>query len=1333
MSNSDVIPLHLAKGIVVYSIFKWIASTLPDENSNAFSYQLAKQHDEKILKHIRKYIISKLCVPDVNIPLFIHAIGVLDAFQMLRCFSNMKLLHYRYKFVVDYFKRKRLRKYFHTFCSCIQKEKRLREVYRILFFYSSHKCVKSVFDNWRESFHLHYVWNNFVYPKLLKKHFYYFSSRVQAHTFQRQLLNQIVQFCSLKQKRLRWNKWLFRLSKIANIQKLTNSQTLKNWILSFIKLDSSWKMTKGYFGESQQFLTFYRDEEQHKSNAFAYSRVMKIAVINERSVLCQRFFLTIGILFWKVRSFCYAIWRWKWFCSKSKFFRRIPNTKIDYSKHENIVMSRNDFQNVQKCSYYLKKWCRSAMRSSFLNYVSMKTSAQHTSVTLCNIFRQWLVASAASQMLRRRAHQIFVIKSNDSLKRHFLLWRETYKKASMDKINQRHMIELRERQAEMYLSLFKDRREQKLKIVTFRNWVKYTRLLKYGQYIFQLRMKYHIGYNERLLKFFWQHWKTVTSECTIVDCIKAMWLGFKCRHISHSSAWKYQYLKWYKRQIPKIFYLRKKYCKQRVFLALWKFAQNQKQLHKTLLISFNQKTVIRKLWKNLQFLKRMNVALQSIRTILSVQIMKNCLYKLQTLASRRKLMRNLANECKLKQYFHFMYKLRLINHQFETISISKRHRNHRLKLKYFMKNWYRFLKKRTHSHGCYKLVIFRRKLKLWTQWRYSFDCHQVATFHSKRRQILLSKQLLHLWIHRHFAQKRFGSNGNLHCRRFMKQTFFCRWIHFVARKEKHNNRWITLYKRLYPGEKKIRADAAQAIVNRSKYKGVVRSVLSNVYNRSTNLDGNNTYSMSTKFSLGLRCLLFYKRWKVYISSRKLFRRKVSRGYSHWKHTVLKIGRVHFRHWLHYIVKKKLRASKERRISQMFIYTLYVRSYQRWKALRRLKSRIRFVLYKKYPIQFPRKYFRIKCSAALQKLKDRVNRKKKKFLGISFPQKSYSNNNITRADNSNQNQLRVIRKLKIRMQHFIAALQLLIHKKKHPQRKVQRKIILKREFNSFLHNFIKWKKFVKKLRVKKMINYYSIVHYQNNCRFYVLKKWFAWTRIRVKFYKIRKRFYVVPIFDKWLKNTVSHFQNRRIVDTIQSRINFRMKRQILVVWKIFTNQSKQISSKYFALQRKHIKAMKQTYLNAWMVQLDVKILQIKYEKVQRLNKRKMLINVLRNWYKLSLLNDIITWKNTKKGLLHWKQLSRTWHKQHLRSYQADRHYLRRNLNLFLQKLKFFVNLHINVMENAVSHKYLDREKKISRVHRSNLSQIQPKKQHMVFFSASNCAQLNMKRCIGKWKR
>lgn len=96
---------------------------------------------------------------------------------------------------------------------------------------------------------------------------------------------------------------------------------------------------------------------------------------------------------------------------------------------------------------------------------------------------------------------------------------------------------------------------------------------------------------------------------------------------------------------------------------------------------------------------------------------------------------------------------------------------------------------------------------------------------------------------------------------------------------------------------------------------------------------------------------------------------------------------------------------------VYVNQLMTNAFQQLKIFQKRRKKVRIVMYKKLPTEFRGKCFRIKSRGVLMKLWERVRRRKLKRTI------SYSTNYKTEEKGKS---LKVIRKIRIKMQHFMAS-------------------------------------------------------------------------------------------------------------------------------------------------------------------------------------------------------------------------------------------------------------------------------------------------------------------------
>ena len=234
----------VSKGIAVYCAYKWILMTLDNRRRMPtdvyrFPRHLAKERDGKestyFLSRLRDYACRNMQVSVQRIPYFVHAIALLDAFQMARMFTYWKWYHQQ----IQRIRRQELRqkkRYYFTQWRIFKEKNELLENCRVSVARRREKrLVKQSFRNWRVQFKAFLRQRVCVVPFHRRRCFRRWlsiakSRRWQAavaargrHHFLRQLQRRAV---------LSWTRHLCRLSQA---QKALQSGDIHSWTLSAVK------------------------------------------------------------------------------------------------------------------------------------------------------------------------------------------------------------------------------------------------------------------------------------------------------------------------------------------------------------------------------------------------------------------------------------------------------------------------------------------------------------------------------------------------------------------------------------------------------------------------------------------------------------------------------------------------------------------------------------------------------------------------------------------------------------------------------------------------------------------------------------------------------------------------------------------------------------------------------------------------------------------------------------------------------------------------------------------------------------------------------------------
>lgn len=234
-------------GVYVYAGFKWINKSLANYNSdNLFPFHAAigstGTENSALLKRIRNYMIDKLDLPASSLPLFEHALAMLDVFQLTRMFKAWKTYYKRIKTINQHASKSTRKRIFYWWQQIVRNKRLLAENQEIILNRQGKYILKRTFKVWKSALKSN-LFRKKTGPKSRKHHaFRRFRGMLRENQLQRLSIRNGYNLFLHKLLINCYRVWISKLSKIASMQSLSQALLLKQWILVFVR--TSWRKSE---------------------------------------------------------------------------------------------------------------------------------------------------------------------------------------------------------------------------------------------------------------------------------------------------------------------------------------------------------------------------------------------------------------------------------------------------------------------------------------------------------------------------------------------------------------------------------------------------------------------------------------------------------------------------------------------------------------------------------------------------------------------------------------------------------------------------------------------------------------------------------------------------------------------------------------------------------------------------------------------------------------------------------------------------------------------------------------------------------------------------------
>jgi hypothetical protein len=268
--------------------------------------------------------------------------------------------------------------------------------------------------------------------------------------------------------------------------------------------------------------------------------------------------------------------------------------------------------------------------------------------------------------------------------------------------------------------------------------------------------------------------------------------------------------------------------------------------------------------------------------------------------------------------------------------------------------------------------------------------------------------------------------------------------------------------------------------------------------------------------------------------------------------------------------------------------------------------------------------------------------------------------------SSKSTLKVIDKLQKKCKHFLEQLKLNVFYRKQFL-KTKSKPLKERMKSYLLIQFHKLEAFLQKSSLQRQINELIGKKFHKKRMKSAVRYWTKVTLLRKKFHLIRKRFFLFPLFQKWLVLTISLLKYRRVIVKMTAKRELSLKRAILSSWFSYSKKGSQISSSFRLVSSLRQWKEKQRLFFHWIYRVDSERLQFNFERIQKRRLFFLARTAFRCWEKAMFYNEVITWKNGRIGFKNWKAIlqSRSFQRKYIN--QAALSYYFKKVRSFMFKL------------------------------------------------------------------
>lgn len=578
-------PAPLTKGSAVFAAFKWVSLTLGSSGNlrlidqvnddplplseqhqprYSFPYYLAKEQDGSVsqyfMSRVRRYVVQELQVSHERFPLFIHAIALLDAHQMMRCFQTLKLNHLRYQTLTHLIRRKALQRHYYRWQEATVRMQRLKDTFSLVKAMTKYRRLFRHFRYWRIAYQLLLHLEDRVIPRLFHSSLSRWLTSSRNRVLARMADRSATSFRIRETLRRFYGRWIRKLIPLRTPFLLLHSS-------SFLHLLSLFVQWQWHASLSRQSL--YHQDRLHRSKLFTSHPLLRhffgiggepelatatssssyvekirhiIATIQQNlsSVHSQLFLLHLAEVYFEKKRLFLALKRWQW---------RAPQLSLDassyHSPHKLNHLSNRSLRlsSNQRTTFRLFQiWkCGALKRNVARKSVLMIRLRQQRRLT-AQYFGLWLIVTAKFQSLTNNFLRLSVKRCQ--LDAYFALfaWRNQYERSVLLRKNQKTLLLLRNQEIQEfadYLTEITSARERDILASQsrhpmawiLRRWALYVRDRNKGKRLYSLWFRF-AGKNAVYRSFY--RWRTLYQHYYMQSvCIQKTWRGYRVRAIQY--------------------------------------------------------------------------------------------------------------------------------------------------------------------------------------------------------------------------------------------------------------------------------------------------------------------------------------------------------------------------------------------------------------------------------------------------------------------------------------------------------------------------------------------------------------------------------------------------------------------------------------------------------------------------------------------------------------------------------------------------------------------------------------------------------------------------------
>jgi hypothetical protein len=559
-------PGPLKNGIGVFSAFKWISVTLGNEDINKlttyqFPYHAATETDgtssKYFLSRLRQYVIPYLEIPENKIPLFVHTIALLDAFQLMKTFSIWKEQHLLFRKAKRMISLFLMRKFFRFW---LMKFIFLQQTKRKFFTVRSNAQywkLKNYFRSWKSSHRLHDYFLKARKPFLLSAHLKQWHSFSHFRQFNKILVQSSEKHYLRQQIALSFAKWYSKLISLHQPFLLLNSAPFEQILQYYLPLKKYGSSNNSLYIYGNQLSTrssYFRNhsllqkycQKQFGSLSNEEQKILKeSAIIKLRQVLqtvkknlsssqSQIFLINLGEKFFRQKQKIRVLRQWIF---------RVPQLALDSAHYITSVPFI-----MKKTVSAFQHWKRHSCRWGFLRRASFLLRKRIATKLLTQNFGVWLILAAKLKLFSRISNKIISKRILKEMYFSFFAWRNQYERSVLLRTNKKTLVILRDQELQEFARLMKQKILFQSKYQIMRSWALFVRDRTKGKRLFSTWFKYSGKYSVYIFFMKWKFFYQYFFEKTVK--IQRRWRGYYCRQLLYPK--RVNYLIFFRRNVRKI-------------------------------------------------------------------------------------------------------------------------------------------------------------------------------------------------------------------------------------------------------------------------------------------------------------------------------------------------------------------------------------------------------------------------------------------------------------------------------------------------------------------------------------------------------------------------------------------------------------------------------------------------------------------------------------------------------------------------------------------------------------------------------------------------------------